>query len=184
MNLLDTILNSQNGGAVRQLAQNFGLDQDQAASAISNLVPALSSGLMRNVTAGDGLSSLLGALGGGQHQRYIDDLSTLGQPETVADGNGILSHILGSKDVSRQVARAASQQSGVGEDILKKMLPVVAGLVMGALSKQGSSLGAAAQSQAAGGSGMMGMLSSFLDSNRDGSIADDVLGIVGKMLQK
>src|SRR5512137_1284181 len=124
MNLLETILNSQNGGAVRQLAQNFGLDQDQAASAISNLVPALSSGLMRNISSGDGLTGLLGALGGGQHQKYMDDPATLGQPETISDGNGILGHILGSKDVSRQVARAASQQSGVGEDILKKMLPV------------------------------------------------------------
>ncbi len=184
MNLLETILNSQNGDAVRQLAQNFGLDQDQAASAISNLVPALSSGLMRNISTGDGLTSLLGALGGGQHQKYLDDVSTLGQPETVADGNGILSHILGSKDVSRQVARTASRQSGVGEDVLKKMLPVVASLVMGALSKQGSSLGAAAQPQSAGGSDIMGMISSFLDSNKDGSIADDVLGIVGRMLRK
>ncbi len=184
MNLLETILNSQDGGAVRQLAQNFGLDQDQAASAISNLVPALSSGLMRNVSKGDGLQSLLGALSGGQHQRYLQDLSTLGQPETVADGNGILGHILGSKDVSRQVARAASQQSGVGEEILKKMLPIVAGLVMGALSKQRPSLGMASQQQAAGGSDILGTFASFLDSNRDGSVADDVLGIVGKLFQK
>ncbi len=137
MNLLEMILNSQNGGAVRELAQNFGLDQNQAASAISNLVPALSSGLMRNASTGDGLSSLLGALSGGQHQRYIDDVSTLSQPETVADGNGILSHILGSKDVSRQVAQAASQQSGVGADILKKMLPVVAGLGHGRAQQAG-----------------------------------------------
>jgi hypothetical protein len=184
MNLLEMILNSQNGGAVRQLAQNFGLEQDQAASAIANLVPALSSGLMRNMSTGDGLQNLLGALGNGQHQRYLDDISTLGQPEAVADGNGILSHVLGSKDVSRQVARAASQQSGIGEDILKKMLPVVAGMVMGGLSKQGSSLSATAQSPATGGSDLMGMFASFLDSNRDGSIADDVLGIVGRMFQK
>jgi uncharacterized protein YidB (DUF937 family) len=102
MNLLEMILNFQNGGAVRQLAQNFGLEQDQAASAIANLVPALSSGLMRNMSTGDGLQNLLGALGNGQHQRYLDDISTLGQPEAVADGNGILSHVLGSKDVSRQ----------------------------------------------------------------------------------
>ncbi len=184
MNLLETILNSQNGGAVRQLAENFGLDQDQATAAISNLVPALSSGLTRNMSTGDGLTSLLGALGGGQHQRYLDDLSTLGQPETVSDGNGILSHILGSKEVSRQVAQAASQQSGIGADVLKRMLPVVASLVMGALSKQGSAFSAAPQQPTTGEGDLMGMLSSFLDSNRDGSVADDVLGIVGKMLRK
>jgi hypothetical protein len=184
MNLLETILNSQDGGAVRQVAANFGLDQDQAASAISSLVPALSSGLMRNLSTGDGLQSLLAALSGGQHQRYIDDVSTLGQPATVADGNGILSHILGSKDVSRQVASAASQQSGIGADVLKKMLPIVASLVMGALSKQGASPVPAAQKQATGGGDLLGNLTSFLDSNRDGSAADDVLGIIGRMFQK
>lgn len=184
MNLLEAILNSQNGGTVRQLARDFGLDQGQAASAISLLVPALSAGLMRNISQEDGLQSLVNALSGGQHSRYLDDLSTLGRPETIDDGNGILGHILGSKDVSRQVARAASRRSGIGEDILKKMLPVVAGLVMGALSKHSASMGAAPRQQSSGESGLQGAIASFLDSNRDGSIADDVLGIIGRLFQR
>lgn len=147
-------------------------------------MPALSAGLTRNISQGDGLQSLINALSGGQHSRYLDDLSTLGRPETVDDGNGILGHILGSKDVSRQVARAASRRSGVGEDILKKMLPVVAGMVMGALSKQSASKGAALRQQSAGESDMAGALASFLDFNRDGSIADDVLGIIGRLFQR
>jgi hypothetical protein len=48
-----------------------------------------------------------------------------------ADGNGILGHILGSKDVSRQVAAQASARTGIGADVLKKMLPLVATLAMG-----------------------------------------------------
>lgn len=184
MNLLETILNSQNGGAVRELARNFGLDQDQAVSALSQLVPALSAGLMRNISQGDGLQSLVNALSGGGHSRYLDDLSTLGRPETIDDGNGILGHILGSKDVSRQVARAASQRSGIGEDLLKKMLPVVAGMVMGALSKQSTTMGAARDRQAGGEGDLMGMFASFLDANRDGSIADDVLGMLGRLFQR
>ena len=182
MDLLASILNSQNGGAVSQLARNFGLEQDQAVSAISSLVPALSAGLSRNISGG-GLDGLLAALSGGQHQKYLDDVSTLGQPDTIDDGNGILGHILGSKDVSRQVAAAASERTGVGQEVLKRMLPVVASMVMGALSKQSS--GFAAQSQQAGAGGdLLGTLSSFLDSNRDGSVADDVLGIVGRLLSK
>ncbi len=184
MNLLEMILNAQDGDAVRQLGQNFGLEQGQAASAVSSLVSALSSGLMRNASTEDGLQSLLGALSSGRHQKYLDDLSALGRPETVEDGNGILGHILGSKDVSRQVARSASQRTGVGEDILKKMLPVVAGMVMGALSKQGPSLGAAPREQAAAGGGILDSLASLLDTNRDGSVADDVLGILGRLFQK
>ena len=183
MNLLQSIL-TQNGDAVRQLAQNFGLGEDQTVSALSSLIPALSQGLKQNVSSSDGLQGLLAALGSGNHQRYVEDISTLGQQETIEDGNGILGHLLGSKDVSRQVASQAAAQTGVGEDILKRMLPVVATMVMGSLSKQAPALGL--QSTLGGGesSGVLGMLSTFLDANKDGSAADDVMGFVGKFFQK
>ena len=184
MNLLQAILNAQGGGTVKQLAQNFGLGEDQTVSALSNLIPALSQGLMRNTSSSDGLQGLLSALGSGNHQRYIDDPSTLDQQDTVQDGNGILGHLLGSKDVSRQVARQASAQTGVGEDILKKMLPVVATMVMGSLSKQAPALGLQNALGGSESSGVMGMLSSFLDANQDGSVVDDVMGMVGKLFQK
>ena len=41
MNLLEQILSAQNGGAVRQVSQQFGLEEGQASSAISALLPAL-----------------------------------------------------------------------------------------------------------------------------------------------
>jgi hypothetical protein len=184
MNLLQAILNVQNGDAVRQLSQNFGLGEEQTVSAISNLFPALSQGLSQNVSTGDGLQGLLSALGNGNHQRYVEDLSTLDQPETTQDGNGILGHLLGSRDVSRQVARQAAAQTGVGEDVLKRMLPVVATLVMGSLSKQAPALGLQ-NAQATGGSGgVQGILSSLLDADRDGSVVDDVIGFAGKFFRK
>jgi hypothetical protein len=184
MNLLQSILNTQNGDSVRQLAQNFGLGEDQTVSALSSLIPALSQGLKQNVSSSGGLESLLSALGSGNHQRYVEDLSTLGQQETIQEGNGILGHLLGSKDVSRQVASQAAAQTGVGEDILKRMLPVVATMVMGSLSKQAPALGQQNALGAGESGGVMGMLSSFLDADRDGSAVDDVMGFVGKFFQK
>jgi hypothetical protein len=184
MNLIQSILNTQNGDSVRQLAQNFGLGEDQSVSALSSLIPALSQGLKQNVSSSDGLQDLLSALGSGNHQRYVDDVAVLGQPETIQEGNGILGHLLGSKDVSRQVAKQASAQTGLGEDILKRMLPVVATMVMGSVSKRAPSLGL--QNTLGGGdaTGVLGMLSTFLDADKDGSVADDVMGFVGKFLQK
>jgi hypothetical protein len=112
----------------------------------------------------------------------VEDPSTLQGQETVSDGNAILGHILGSKDVSRAVASRASAQTGIGEDVLKKLLPVAATLVMGALAKKqlGSGRGAALPPQAGGG-GLMGMLAPLVDQNRDGSMLDDILGHAGKM---
>ena len=59
MNLLQTILNMQDGGAVKQLSESFGLGNDQTVSALSSLIPALSQGLKQNVATGDGLQGLL-----------------------------------------------------------------------------------------------------------------------------
>ncbi len=179
MDILSALLNAQGGGATRQLGQQFGLDDNQVSAALSALVPALAAGVQRNTSTQGGLEDLLGALTGGSHQQYVDDPATLGRRETVDDGNGILGHIFGSKDVSREVATRASAQTGIGADILKQMLPMVAAMMMGAMSKRATQPGGASPG---GDGGLLDMLSPMLDQNRDGSAIDDVLGSVGKWL--
>jgi hypothetical protein len=180
MSILDRIMNAGNGAAVRQIGSQLGLDEAQTASALSALVPALSAGLRQNMQTQDGVGGLLGALSGGQHQRYIDDPAVLGEAETVADGNGILGHVLGSKDVSRQVAAQAGAQTGLGSDVMKRMLPLVATLVMGAMSRQAATRGASSQTGAAGAGGLLDLLGGALDQNRDGSALDDISGMIGR----
>jgi hypothetical protein len=86
---------------------------------------------------------------------------------------------------SRRVAGNASAQTGLGADILKKMLPVVAAMAMGALSKQQrTGIGAQALEGSSSQSGLMGMLGQFLDANQDGSVVDDVIGLASKFLRK
>ncbi len=189
MNILEALMAAQGGGAVKQLGQQFGLGDDQASAALSALVPALAAGLAKNAVRDGGLEGLTQALSSGRHGSYLDDLGSLMRPETVADGNGILGHILGSKDVSRQVAAQAAASSGVGPDILKQMLPVVAAMVMGAMAKRAGGapaglpggLGANLGASGAGG-GLLDMLTPMLDRDRDGSVVDDVTGMLGKFL--
>ena len=181
MNLLDMILSAQNGGMVDQLAKNFGLGSSDAKKAIGQLLPSLSRGIQKNVSQPGGLDSLLAALQKGNHNKYIDNPDTLNSRDTVADGNNILRHILGSKDVSRNVAGHASAETGLDAGILKKMLPLIASMAMGAMSKQAS--GGGSLSQLASGSqssSLLGSLSSFLDADKDGSIADDLLNLAKK----
>jgi hypothetical protein len=172
MNLLDAVLSAGGGSAVNQLARQFGLDESQAQSAVSALLPAVAQGFQRNAASQDGLNSLLGALSGGGHDRYVQDPSTLADPATVQDGNAILGHIFENKDVSRAVAAQAAQQTGIGGDVLKQMLPVVAAMAMGAMSKNQT------------GGGVLDMLSGLLDQNKDGSAVDDIMRMASKFLQK
>ena len=78
-------------------------------------------------------------------RRRPDDLEL---PETVDDGNGILSHVFGNKNVSRQVASRAAGRTGIGADLLKRMLPMVATLVMGTLARRTSGAAASRRPQA------------------------------------
>ncbi len=183
MNILDAIQGSHGGGAIQQLGQQFGLEDSQVTSALSAIVPALAAGFHQNVSSPQGLEGLLGALTGGDHQRYVDDAGALAHPDAIADGNGILSHVLGNRDVSRQVAANAAGQTGIGADVLKRMLPVVAAMMMGAMSKHVNQ--PAATSSAGGGlESLLGMLAPAIGGGgaQAGSPLDGVMGMVGKLL--
>ena len=186
MNLLETILNAQNGGVVRQMANNFQLDEGQAQSAMGALIPALTRGIRKNTSSSQGLEDLVGALARGKHSEYIENPDALRQPKAVDEGNGILGHIFGSKEVSRQVASHAAENTGIDSGILKQMLPMLASVAMGALSKNqfGSTAAAANQpSSAPGGSDIGSLLTSFLDADKDGSALDDILGMAGRLFR-
>lgn len=136
INLLDMIMSAQGGNTAQQVGAQLGLNQQQSQSAIAALLPAISSALKQNTANPQGLGGLLSALQKGNHEQYLENPQMLGQVESVTDGNAILGHLFGSKDVSRAVAGHAAQKTGIGADVLKKLLPLVATMAMGSLSKQ------------------------------------------------
>lgn len=180
MNILETVLGAQNGGSVRELGQRFGLSDEQTAGALAALMPALASGFSRNLQSEGGLASLASALQSGGHERYLENPSALNDPTTIADGNSILGHVLGSKQASRDVASRAAAQTGLSDTVLKQLLPIAAAMMMGSMARQrGQQSGVQAS---AGGGDLLSMLSPMLDQNRNGSIMDDVGGILGRFL--
>ena len=136
LNLLDMVMQAQNGSALGNIGRQFGLNDDQAGAAVRALLPALSSGLKRNAGSASGLESLLGAVQSGRHERYLDDPSAIADAGARDEGNAILGHLLGSKDVSREVAGRAASQTGLDIGVLKQMLPVLATMAMGSVGKQ------------------------------------------------
>jgi hypothetical protein len=184
MNILDAIVNAQDGAAVRQIGSQLGLGHDQTAAALSALVPALAAGVQRNVQSEGGLGNLISALSSGHHDQYIDNPTSLVDQSAVAEGNGILGHLLGSKDVSREVATRAAMQTGLSADVLKKMLPLAATLMMGALSKRSGAKSPAAAALGGSAGSIMALLTPLLDQNRDGSIVDDVTSMFGRAIKR
>ena len=143
-----------------------------------------------NIKTEGGLAGLLQAVQNGNHGRYMDNIGQqLGMSETAMDGNNILGHLLGSKEGSRAVARQASESSGVGYDVAKKILPLLASVVMGGLNKQANSTGLMQNlggllsgSQRVDNNQLTGF-ARLLDMDGDGSMVDDVVSLAGKFFK-
>ena len=142
--LFDMLANAQNGNAVDQMSGQFGLSPQQVQDAMAALTPAFSQGLKRNAANPYDLGNFLNALSSGQHAKYFEDAAAAFSGQGVEEGNGILGHLFGSKDLSRAVAAQASQATGIAQQTLQQMLPALASMIMGGLFKQSTGqLGAA-----------------------------------------
>ena len=206
--LLDLLAGAQAQPAKQQLGQQFGLSEDMTQQAMAALIPALAAGLKSNASKPGGVEALLDALNQGNHGQYLDQPSLLGRTETRDDGNGILGHLLGSKDLSRSVASQAAEKTGLDSKLLQQMLPIVATMVMGSLSKRSEEPDTVSQlagmlggGQASSGGGLggllaglfgggrqrqapqndgLGLLGALFDADRDGSAMDDIFQMVLK----
>lgn len=136
MPLFDMMMNAQNGEAMQTMARQFNLNREQMEKAMAALMPAFSTGLKRNAANPTDLSGFLQALASGDHVRYFEDLSNAFTPKGKEEGNGILGHLFGSKEVSRAIAEQAATATGIGQEIYKQMMPVIASAIMGGLYKQ------------------------------------------------
>ncbi|MDX2170276.1 MAG: DUF937 domain-containing protein [Deltaproteobacteria bacterium] len=172
MTLQDLLQQADDSGLIDQMAQQLGIDSNQARQGMAQLAPAVARGIQRSAAApqggGGGLQDILQVLGGGA--------GGLGG----VDGNAILGQIFGSKDVSRNVAGHAAEQTGLDSSLLRQMLPLVASAAMMILSQQSQAQGARAGAplggQAPGGS-TLGMLNQLFDADGDGSAVDDLLNM-------
>lgn len=177
MNLMDLLKSSGGGDSVGKLADAVGLGSGDTSKLVDALAPALMGGLKKNTGDDSGLAGLRRALETGGHDRYLDDPGLMGSADTRVDGNRILGHIFGSKDVSRNVAAAAAGETGIDAGVIKKALPLLATLAMGALNKKssaGQDIGASAKS------GGLGPLGDLLDIGGKSGL-DDILGMAKKL---
>lgn len=174
-NLLESILAAQDGRAMDQIGQRFGLDRSQTEAAVRELLPAISSGMKRQASSGEGLRALAAAVERDGHERYLDDPDMLRSEQATTEGNGILGHLLGSRDASRAVAGRASERTGLSDGLLKQLLPVLASVAMGAIAKN-----MRGRSGSAGSGG--GLLGDILGGALSGGAGGAGGGLLGNVL--
>ncbi len=137
--LQDILANAQGGNAMEQVARAYGLTPEQTQQAIDSLLPAISIGLKRSTATPEGLGELFDVAGKQQNlYAMYENPAAAFSAEGVDAGNAVLANIFGSPEASRAVANQAQQLSGIGGAILKKLLPVIAGMLLSGLMRGGA----------------------------------------------
>ena len=155
-NLYELVDEAHDGESLAELGREFQLTPQQTEAAVTALLPAISAGLKQSTATFDGLGNLLAMMGQQPHlQSLYDDPEAALGAQGAAAGNDVLSTIFGSPAVTQGVIDHAQQFSGVNSGILKKLLPVLAGIVISGLMRSGSKP-AAPQSPAPSGGGALG----------------------------
>ncbi len=179
---LDDLLNQI---PVADIASKLGADQGEVTQAIQTLVPTLLGTLQENVQADDIDSVQLektviaegqtDLLEGGVNVDQLDE----------NQGNQMIASLFGGNDTN-QVASALAGGGAPGGDLIKRLLPMLAPIVLAYVGKQFSQrqAGAGAGAQAAPGGGMGDLLGSILGGAAGGApAANNPLGsILGSVL--
>jgi len=123
---------------VNQLANKFGINGEQFNTAVSALVPALAGGIQEKIASGD--SALASALSSDKLTQFADTPASLTSPAAEDLGSKLLGQVFGSGDSNNMVSMVA-EKAGISSATVGKMLPMVATLVGGMLSKSVASGG-------------------------------------------
>jgi hypothetical protein len=169
------------------IASKLGADEGEVSNAIQTLVPLLLGGLQQNAQDPSHASNIENAASSHAASGLLDGGVSVDAVDE-ADGSKAVSKIFGGNDTG-QVAAALSGGGAGNGDLIKKLLPILAPIVLAYIGKQltkGSAPAAEPQAQSAGGGGLGDILGSILsgaggsggggNNNPLGSILGSVLG--------
>ncbi len=178
---------------INGVAGSTGQDSSKTSSVLTMALPVLMKAMERNASTPEGAQGLMGALSN-HDGGILDNLGGLfggGVDESVTnEGGKILGHILGDK--TSGVEQVISQKAGIDAGSVGNILKTAAPLLMGMLGKQSQQSGVSDANGLTsliggmlGGAGNSGartkeqsFLEQMLDADGDGSVVDDVAGML------
>lgn len=191
--IMDMVAQLTQGDTLKKLGTQLGVDQDALSRGLATAMPLLVSALANNASTPGGAQALHGALSRDHDGSVLKNPATALAGADTDDGSRILGHVLGDRQDAAQ--QTIAKATGMDGEAAAKLLAMLAPVVMGALGHlqqqhqldaQGLSdrLNQEVQKARQAAPGFMDVATRLLDRNQDGSILDDVSGMVGRLFEK
>ena len=189
--ILDLLKGETGTELIKGVSKQTNQPADKTQSVLTMALPLLMTAMKRNASSPDGAQGLLGALQSNKHDGSIlNNLSGLlgggVDAEVMNDGSKILGHVLGKKQ--SHIEKTLGAKAGMDVGSVAQILKVAAPIIMGMLAKKTQ------EKQVHSSSGLEDLLGNLLggnnaeqeqsflerilDADGDGSVIDDVAGMV------
>ena len=151
--LIDLVKEHLGPQELSQISQQLGTDQATAQQAVNAALPALVGGLANTAQQPQGASGVQQLIG--SHAGVLGQLGSLLGAGAPADGGGVLGRVLGQHQP--EVQQGVQQASGLGSDQTRKLLMILAPIVLAAIMKSRQNRTADGAVASGGGLGIPGM---------------------------
>jgi hypothetical protein len=189
--ILDGVMQQLDAGSMQKMSNALGTDNATTSNAVNTALPLLVAALAKNSASPEGANALAGALDRDHDGSALNNVSSLLDGAQGGMGQKILGHILGGRQTN--ITQSLGASTGLDHGKASALLAMLAPMVLAYLGRQkreqgldagglGSVLGSERAGMATRG-GALGGLMSMLDRDHDGSVVDDVGGMVGKMFR-
>lgn len=188
--ILDLLSSDMGKQLIGAASAKTGQSTEKTASVLSMALPVILGAMQKNAATPQGAQNLNNALEDSRHDGSIlTQLSDLlgnksADGNLMKDGAGILNHVLGGNQ--QKVQQGISKVSGVDASSVAKIIQMAAPIIMGVLGSQkrkdnvdesgigdllGSVLGKNTDHDRS-------LIETLLDADGDGSVIDDIAGMV------
>ena len=160
MGFLDELYQEHGASVQNRITTELGIPADKAAMALPTVAPIILAGLKRQMDQH----------GPAHVEQSMSDMNQNGIPDDEEVGG-----LLGGK--GKEASALMANQLGISGEAAGKLIPMLAPIIIGMLMKKGGQAGAGGGGSAGGG---LGGMAAILDRNGDGSILDDLAGLISK----
>ncbi|MDZ7290162.1 MAG: DUF937 domain-containing protein [candidate division KSB1 bacterium] len=161
---LEELMGSVGPEVTDQLSSTLGIDPDTAAQILPQVAPMILGGLKRQMEQRGGAPRVDHILNKYGSASVLDDIAGLFSKQAQnKNPDPRLGGLLGESGV--QAADLLSQQFNLDRNTAMKIIPMLAPIILGFLTR----------TRDTGGAGLQG-IAALIDQNGDGSILDDVAG--------
>ncbi|WP_026838395.1 DUF937 domain-containing protein [Gillisia sp. JM1] len=183
--ILDLLNTSMGEDFIAKASKSTDENKDNISAALGMALPILLGAMKKNIKTETGAESLNKALNDDKHgDALLSNLKSVKASDMSSEGEKILGHLLGRKQemITKTIGSTLNMNESSVSSILKMAAPLLMSVLASQKSKenvQSSGLGSLLDSvMGSSGAHDASLIETLLDKEGDGSVIDDVTGMI------